>query len=481
MEISKLYATLDANLAPLRAGLNAARGLISRAASGISSIGSSLAGGLGMGAGMAAVNATIGMVSAGISAIGNTIGEAASRGSDLGETLSKTQVLLGQNAAGAIKFAEGLQNAGKGQMGDILESLTGSTLAMKQMGVETGKAIDLARQLEERVGDVASQDNIDPKQIRENLQSAFAGEYQILRKYKVFVDAEQLKKSGKPMAEAMAEAFLAQTQRAQGDFDRTRFSSANLGRTATNTFQAALTKLGEAMAPAVQAFQYLRTVLADMFLSIAQSGAFTGVIESIRNSLIAFSILIQTRGQSITSTLAWMAESLASVISTIVDVGTSFDSVVEMLSFGLRSAILPLLDTLGQFSGSIKDLAKNVRDSLDFDMEEMVRKNADRLKKQKEIEDKLKDALKAPEIPPNGAGGPNPAPQLPDAAAARPQDLRRVSLDRLLDDAGNNDKQTSLLQKIADNTAKPGQPGAANVTSKLPGMQLVAGGLIGAI
>lgn len=420
MEISKLYATLDANLAPFRAGLNAAKGLMSKAAGSIgstlASVGGGLAGGLFGGAAMGVGMEVFNTLSAGAGILGQTIAEAARRGSDLGETLSKTQVLLGDNADGAIKFARAMQAGGKGQVADILESLSGSALAMRQMGVETQKAIGYAKRLEERVADVASQDNIDPKEIRENLQSAFAGEYQVLRKYKVFIDAESLKKTGKPMAEAMADAFLKQTQRAQGDFDRTKFSSANLGRTASNSFQTALTTLGEAMAPAVQAFQYLRTVLADVFMDLIKTKDVQAAIASVKDYLIALAAQLKNPSSLIRQTLNFL---------------------------------------VGAFSLAVRAVSKFARFLLRiFDGDEG----------EAAINKLLDDANKAMEESAKDAGKSMPAPAPVPGQASKPH---RYALDKLLDDA-RADRQTGLLAQIADNTKKDKPAGAADVVTKKP-------------
>lgn len=487
MEISKLYATIDASLAPLKSGLTRAKALIGKAAASFREkmSGDMLKGavsGIFTGIGFGAFNAAVQAASATVQGIGYLISDASARGSDLNETISKTQVLLGQNAEGALKFAKELQNAGQGQMTDILESLSGSTLAMKQMGVETQKAIDLAKKLESRVGDIASQDNIDPKELRENIQSAFSGEYQVLRKYKVFIDAESLKKSGKVTAEAMAEEFLRQTERAAGDFDRTKMSSANLGRTAMNTFQSALTELGQQMYPAVQAFQYLKTTLADLFYSMVNSGAFTAVIDTFRNAFESLSASVQVKGEALSSTIVWMAEVIAEGVSAFADVFSSFSSAREFLVYGVRSvaqtlleasaAILRFVKYIPGFSGAAlaaealgidpKTLAEANQKWLDGAMDKMVERNLESMSKRDEIAKKLRDSREAVTQPANMPDKP------PALALTKEPKLGRVDLGKLLDDAqsAKTDKQINLLQKIAENTAKPGQPGAADVSQK---------------
>ena len=175
MALGELFVKIGATTSGLRKGLDRAREMLSKfgkkqadQAKASSGGGGGLFQGAMMGVGMKALD--MGMNA--IRSVGAGIAESAQLGASLNETLSKTGVLLGGASHDAIAFAQALQDSGKGQMGDILESLTGSALAMKGMGVETEKAIDLAKQLESRVADIASQDNKSVEDVRAALSSA---------------------------------------------------------------------------------------------------------------------------------------------------------------------------------------------------------------------------------------------------------------------------------------------------------------------
>ena len=159
--VGNLFVNIGADTVPLARSLDKAKSMLKGMGGAVSSGGKGLLAGAIMGGGAAVAMMAINAAGAAVQGLGSTIAESSRRGADLNETLSKTGVLMGDATTDAVKFASELQNSGQGQMKDILESITGSAMAMKGLGTETGKAIDIAKQLEARVGDIASQDNID--------------------------------------------------------------------------------------------------------------------------------------------------------------------------------------------------------------------------------------------------------------------------------------------------------------------------------
>ena len=491
MALGELFVKIGATTSGLRKGLDRAREMLSKfgkqqadQAKASSGGGGGLFQGAMMGVGMKALD--MGMNA--IRSVGAGIAESAQMGASLNETLSKTGVLLGGASHDAIAFAQALQDSGKGQMGDILESLTGSALAMKGMGVETEKAIDLAKQLESRVADIASQDNKSVEEVRAALSSAMAKEFDPLKSLKVFINAEDLKKSGKPMGEAIAEAFLQQTERTKGDFDATKYSSANMGKTNDNTLKTMMTNFGVAIQPVVQAFQYLKGVMLSAIGSMGMEG-FTEMIAAARetmiNSAAGIAIFVKDIFTGIMTVASYVLQGATVFYGFVSDLMIGFGGIrgtlarmgLELayrLAQGIDLLVQPfrwIASKLGiELGTGMANIVQSLADQR-ATMDQQAGQNiADANAKAAEERKRLDAALKL-NLPAEGAKG------AIDASGGNPlaetkAEGGRTSFSSLLDNAKLKDeKQVNLLTKIEQNT-KPGGggPGAANVTTKLPGM-----------
>ena len=483
--VGNLFVNIGADTEMLGRGLNKAKSMLK----GLSSGGSGLLSGAIMGGGAAVAMAAVAAAGAAIGGVGSAISESSRMGADLNETLSKTGVLMGGATADAVKFAKSLQDSGQGQMKDILESITGSAMAMKGMGMETGKAIDMAKQLEARVGDIASQDNIDPAKIREDLQSAFAGEFQIMRKYKVFLDAETLKKSGLPMGEAIAQGILQQTQRAKGDFENTRLSTSNMQRTNSNSVETMMAKFGQAIQPVTQAFAYLKSVVLAALGAMNPEG-FTGIIDKMRNTIIEMSAGIAIAVVGLANGLMTVAKFFLNAVSVvggfIGDMLIGFGGfsgvfgrmgleLAYRLAQGIDLLIQPFRWIAKQMGISLGEGMTAIVESLGQQREAMDQKAGENIAtaRAKSEADKASMAAALQLTSPTGQGaiGEMAGKTMPGAAGAESKGAQRTSFASLLNNVGGEDKkQTAALQQIAANTApNGGKPGAMNVATKVPG------------
>jgi rubrerythrin len=442
-----------------------------------------------MGGGAAAAMMAIHAAGSAVRGIGSAIGESSSRGADLNETLSKTGVLMGGATADAVKFARELQDSGQGQMQGILESITGSAMAMRGMGMETGKAIDMAKQLEARVGDIASQDNIDPAKIREDLQSAFAGEFQIMRKYKVFLDAESLKKTGLPMGEAIAQGIMQQTARAKGDFENTRLSTSNMQRTNSNSVETMMTQFGQAIQPVTQALSYMKSVVLAALSAMNPEG-FTGVIDKMRNTIIEMSAGIAVAVVGLANGIMTVTRLYLSYVSAVggligdmlIGFG-GFSGVFNRMGVELAYRLAQGIDLLIQ---PFRWIAKQMGISLGEGMTAIVESLGQRREQlDQEAGAKIADARAKSDVDkaamaaalqlamPTGQGaiGEMGGKTMPGMGNAESKGGQRTSFASLLNNVGGEDKkQTAALQQIAANTApNGGKPGAVNVATKVPG------------
>ena len=487
--VGNLFVNIGADTAMLGRGLEKAKSMLSGMGSAVSSGGKGLLAGAIMGGGAAAAMMAIHAAGAAVRGIGSAIGESSSRGADLNETLSKTGVLMGGATADAVKFARELQDSGQGQMQGILESITGSAMAMRGMGMETGKAIDMAKQLEARVGDIASQDNIDPAKIREDLQSAFAGEFQIMRKYKVFLDAESLKKTGLPMGEAIAQGIMQQTARAKGDFANTRLSTSNMQRTNSNSVETMMTKFGQAIQPVTQALAYMKSVVLAALSAMNPEG-FTGIIDKMRNTIIEMSagiaITIVGLANGLMSVTRFFLNAVSVIGGFIGDMligfgGFSgvFNRMGVELAYRLAQGIDLLIQpfrwiakqmgiSLGEGMTAIVESLGQRREQLD---QEAGAKIADARAKSDADKAAMAAALQLTMPTGQGAIGEMGGKTMPGMGNAESKGGQRTSFASLLNNVGGEDKkQTAALQQIAANTApNGGKPGAVNVATKVPG------------
>lgn len=483
--VGNLFVNIGADTDMLGRGLNKAKSMLN----GLSSGGSGLLSGAIMGGGAAVAMAAVAAAGAAIGGVGSAISESSRMGADLNETLSKTGVLMGSATGDAVKFAKSLQDSGQGQMKDILESITGSAMAMKGMGMETGKAIGMAKQLEARVGDIASQDNIDPAKIREDLQSAFAGEFQIMRKYKVFLDAETLKKSGLPMGEAIAQGILQQTQRAKGDFENTRLSTSNMQRTNSNSVETMMAKFGQAIQPVTQALAYMKSVVLTALGAMDTEG-FTGIIDKMRNTIIEMSAGIAIAVVGLANGLMSVAKFFLNAVSVVggfigdmlIGFG-GFSGVFGRMSLELAYRLAQGIDLLiqpfrwiaKQMGISLGEGMTSLVESLGQQREAMDQKAGENIAtaRAKSEADKAAMAKALQLTSPTGQGaiGEMTGKTMPGAAGAESKGAQRTSFASLLNNVGGEDKkQTAALQQIAANTApNGGKPGAMNVATKVPG------------
>jgi len=479
--ISDVYVDIGARTTVLGRGLEKAKAMLKsfgkqkESSSGGGGGGGLMGAGM-MGAGMAAGAAAMTLAANAMANVSSAISESSRRGADLNETLSKTGVLMGDATADAVKFATELQSSGQGQMKDILESITGSAMAMKGLGTETGKAIDIAKQLETRVGDIASQDNIDPAKIREDLQSAFAGEFQILRKYKVFVDADSLKKTGLPMGEAIAQGIMEQTQRAKGDFANTRLSTSNMQRTNTNSIETMMTKFGQAIQPVTQAFAYLQSVILSAIGGAGFEG-FSGFIDQMRNTIIdmadgiaaAVVGVIIPMGQGLMTVGGWFMSVLSSVGGFFRDAIIGFGGFqgifgrmgVELayrLAQGVDLLMQPFRWIAKQMGISLGEGMTGIVDALGQRREQMDQEAGSKIAEANAKRDADKAALSAAlklDVPTGkGAIGEMPGKAMP-AGKEKEKDKapQRTAFSALLNNAqGEDRKQTGILEQIAANT-----------------------------
>ena len=453
-EISKLYVTIGANLSGLTKGLT-------RAFSAVTSFAKSV-GAVALG----------NVISAGMGgafrSLAGGLGAAISNGSALNETLSKTDVLLGDSADKAKKFAQALESKGLGTQADVLESYLSTVSQLTNQGMGKQLAQNLAAQLETRVGDVASQDNADPKQIRENLASAMAGEFQILRRYGVDASAEEQQSSGKSRGQYVIDKFLMRTQRAAGDFDRTSMGYANLGRAADTRSGAVSARIGQDLQLVGQAFQYFRGRFLQIILDLANNSQFKKLGDSLFQTLSVFGLAIETNLPTIvtglTNMAAQIAESAAKVAAYLVNPTAVWTLIVNRIASAFLSIYETIMGVANKLSLGLIAAAdtSGARGQLEAENQAAQAQIA---ASQAEAQAKIND-LKA-KFEAGGAGTTGAGALGMLAPAATSMKGSSSAFNSLLSGVFGQkpDKQLAVLEQIATNTA-PKSTGVEAVTNK---------------
>jgi len=453
-EVSQLYVRIGTNLSGLTSGLSKAFSAIGGFAKQVGSValGTILAKGIG----------------GAFSMVANGIGDSISNASALNETLSKTDVLLGNSADQAKKFSAALESKGLGSQAEILESYLASVNQLTNQGVGKQMAQNLAEQLEVRVGDLASQDNADPKMIRENLASAMAGEFQILRKYGVDASAEDQQASGKTRSEYVISKFMAKTKRSEGDFDRTKYGYANLGRASDTKTTAVSTRVGQDLLIVGQAFQYFRGRFMDTIMKVAEGGAFKKLGENIYTAFsyiaLAADALIGPIVNALTEALTTVSGYAAQVAAFLANPADTWKLITNSIALSLLTIWETLTAVANKLSLGLiakQDMGGAKQAIYDENAAASERIAASKASFDVQVTD-LKDKFTAsmPSMSGAGALGMN-------APAATSMKASSSAFNSLLSGvfAQKPDKQLAVMQQIAVNTT-PKDTGAASVTNK---------------
>lgn len=453
-EVSQLYVRIGTNLSSLTSGLSKALSAVGGFAKQVGSfaLGNLLAKGIG----------------GAFSMVANGIGDSINNASTLNETLSKTDVLLGNGADQAKKFSTALESKGLGSQAEILESYLASVNQLTNQGVGKQMAQNLAEQLEVRVGDLASQDNADPKMIRENLASAMAGEFQILRKYGVDASAEDQQASGKTRSEYVIGKFMTKTKRSEGDFERTKYGYANLGRASDTKTTAATTRVGQDLLIVGQAFQYFRGRFMDTIMKVAEGGAFKRLGENIYTAFsyvaLAAEALIGPIVNALTAALTTVSGYAAQVAAYLANPADTWKLVTNSIAL----ALLTIWETLTAVANRLSlglvgkqdtgGAKKAIHDANAAASERIAASKAAVDVQVAELKDKF--TASTPSLSGAGALGLN-------APAATSMRASSSAFNSLLSGvfAQKPDKQLAVMQQIAINTT-PKDTGAAAVTQK---------------
>lgn len=185
--------------------------------------------------------------------------------SDLNESMSKTNVVFGDAAAGVIEWSEQSATAfGMSQRAALETAATFGNL-FGGMGVSQTAAAEMSESIVQLAADLSSFNNVPVDQVLQDLRSGLVGEAEPLRKYGILLDEatvaqKAMAMTGKTNAKMLTqqEKLLArnalifeQTTTAQGDFARTSGGLANQLRILRARTEDLLAQFGTIMIPVV--------------------------------------------------------------------------------------------------------------------------------------------------------------------------------------------------------------------------------------
>lgn len=267
--IGKVRAVFTASSSGLTAGVNQASASMKRLErdvrglrGGLSTLtaisGAQLFGSISAGA-IAAAKSLVGIGASAFSGLRSAVEEATT----LGEETSKSSVIFGQASGEIAKFAANASKIGLSESAALQATGSFGNL-FKAMGLGVDTSVEYSKALTSLGADLASFNNATVDESIQAIGAALRGESEPIRRFGVLLDEATLKQKALDAgliktttgaltpaikAQAAYAAILEQTAAAQGDFQRTSGSLANLGRIVSAQTTNILGDVGRAFEP----------------------------------------------------------------------------------------------------------------------------------------------------------------------------------------------------------------------------------------
>ena len=282
--------------------------------------------------------------------------------SDLNESMSKVDVIFGQNAAAVREFAATSAQALGQSKGEALSALGGFGNLFKAMGLGGQETLGLSTKIVSLGSDLASFHNVMPTEALEKLRAGLVGESEPLRSLGININEAGVKAKAMELGLAGANGelteaakvqsryalILEQSRDAQGDFSRTSTGLANAQRIISASFadiQAQIgTQLLPLVAPLVSAFA---TQLPGALTTLQ------GVLSSLQGPIqVVQGALEALFGLQNTDSLQLGLEKIFGADSPLV--GGAMDAILGTVD-GLRGAFETLGAVLGTVASVVTD------------------------------------------------------------------------------------------------------------------------------
>lgn len=310
------------------------------------------------------------------------LGNAVSAASDLQETISKTDVVFGQNADAIKRWAADSDTA----MGMSKNAALGAAATYGNLFVALklpqDAARDMSTSLVELAGDLASFNNVPVDDALLALRSGLTGETEPLRRFGVNLNEATIAQKALEMglissvkdgltpaikAQATYGLIMDQTKTAQGDFARTSDGLANKQKIAAAQMENAMAELGSAILPiAAEIVPLLAGALTQLvrgFGMVVQGiGGFMAKIKPVTDVIFG---LVGLLINGLVKSLEQAAKGFEIAFGVIeVVVGAAFD-VVKFVISGIIGAIRNVIGIAAEIPGPWQEGAKAVKASLD--------------------------------------------------------------------------------------------------------------------
>lgn len=208
--------------------------------------------------------------------------------SDLAETISKVGIVFGSEGTAVLKWSENSAKAMGMTRNDALAAAGTYGNLFRAMGMTETASSDMSMELIELASDLASFNNMDPKEVLEKLRAGLTGESEPLKTLGVNINETIIKEealtagiwdgtgalTAAQKATASYRLIMRQTSLAQGDFARTSGGLANQQRILAATMANLKAKIGTALLPAI-------TGITAKISEMANSPAFGQFIDKI--------------------------------------------------------------------------------------------------------------------------------------------------------------------------------------------------------
>ena len=302
---------------------------------------------------------------AGAAAVGGFLMDTADAASDLNETVSKSNVIFGKNAAAVDKWASGAAKSLGLSRAEALGAASGFGDMFSQLGFAGDKAASMSQAVVQMSADLGSFNNLPTAEVADMMSGAFRGEYDSLQRLIPNINASRVetealamtgKKSAKELtAQEKAAATLAIVQkdgaRAAGDFARTADGAANKAKIQAARYADLKTKVGALTLPlkslALDALGGLITAGEKVVPWLVKGGdAVSGFVKSLSSGsgrAGAFGQVVQRIG-------AWFQTSLLPAFRQVQSAVMGFVAValpiVQSFVTGMQARLAPLMPTV---------------------------------------------------------------------------------------------------------------------------------------
>lgn len=269
--------------------------------------------------------------------------------SNMAESLSKVQVVFGQNASAVEKWGDTSATAMGISKQAALEAAGTYGNLFQAFGLGQGEAQKMSTSLVQLASDMASFNNTSIDDAILALRSGLSGETEPLKRFGVALNEVRLKQEALDMGlikstkEALTPAAKAQaayalilhdTKLAQGDYGRTADGTANTMRTLAAQFENAKVALGDALMPAFRALLELLKVVVPVLKAIGDF--FKNNQDEVKAFAITIGILTAAYGAYIVVTNA------AKIATTLLNAVMAINPFVA-LAIGIGLAVAALV------------------------------------------------------------------------------------------------------------------------------------------